>query len=299
MLDNEVSEIDEVEPDAEATEAEGVEQPEEDAFTVSLGDEDEEEASEDGEADEGSDELPEDAPPFMKRQRQKLKEASKALKENRELKERLAALEKAKQPAEPEPALGPKPTLESCDYDEDKFEAALVDWREVKAKSDAKAKAAETEAEEQRVQWQETLGGYAKSKTALSAKVKDYDEAEAAVRDTFSESKQGILLEAMGAIGVDPALMVYALSQNPDAMAKLASENNPVKFTAKLINMASKMAVKGPQSDKPKPETRLRGAAASAGVVGGINKQLEKLHAKARESGDYTEYRAAKKRMEK
>lgn len=76
------------------------------------------------------------APQWVKDLRKGFKETQK---ENRELRRQLEeALAKPAEHQQPQPdAIPPKPTLESCDYDEQAFEQALTDWHEKKAVSNS------------------------------------------------------------------------------------------------------------------------------------------------------------------
>ena len=187
--------VDEAEQDAD--EGEGGEQ-EDDEVVVTLGDEP---VSEPSEEEKG-------APQWVKDLRKQHREAQKRV---RELEQQVAA---AKAPAAPATIeVGPKPTLEGCDYDPEKFEADLDAWKERKRKADQQVEEqhrAQREAEEA---WQAKLSGYQAQKASL--KLPDYDEAESTISGLMDVTQQGVIIQ-----GADnPALVIYALGKN-EAKAK-------------------------------------------------------------------------------
>lgn len=227
--------------------------------------------------------------PAIRQIRQAHKETTRALRalerKNRELEQRLAA------PAANEPqavVAGDKPTMESCAYDEEKFEADLEAWhsrkREVEEQGLAKASAQKASKDA----WDGKLADYAKAKTAL--KVKDFEEAEEVARDVLSVTQQGVILN-----GADnPAMLVYALGNNPKKAKELASISDPVKFAFAVAKLETQLKVT-PRKAAPIPERQIRGSAVLPAVGAA---QLEALRVKAQQSGDYDAYYAAKRRAQ-
>lgn len=253
-------ELDEV--DGEQPETEQQPEAEEDEVVVSFGDDE-------PEAKEGP------APTWVKELRQ----------QNRELKRKLKELETVAQPRAPE--LGPKPTLEACDYDADKFEAELLSWNARKAKADEEAQKRKQAAEQSEKEWQGRLQTYSQQKAAL--KVRDFDDAEDAVREVLNTIQQGIILQAAD----DPAKLVYALGRNPSKAAELAAERDPVRFAAKVAKMEVQLKV---TTRKPavQPESRPTGSGTPPATS---SARLEKLKADAERTGDFTQYFAAKRKL--
>jgi hypothetical protein len=206
------------------------------------------------------------------------KRERQAQKELRELRQQVAQM----QPKEPELV---KPTLEACEYDADKFADALLDWGKKKAKQDEIAAQRQAEATSQQEAFVARQTQYAEGKKAIRAD--DFDDAEAVVLETLSEVQQGILLVAADR----PVEMVLALGRNSAKAKELAAIKDPIAFAAKLettMNVTRK---------PPAPESRVTGA--SAPITGSASaRNLEKLQEQARASGDYTAYRAEKKRLE-
>lgn len=255
--------IEEVETEAiekeEAIEPEEAKEEEKEEFVVSIGEE------------TPPQEEKEAAPEWVKDLRKSQRETSK---ENRELKSRLEQYEK-KAPVE----LGQKPTLEGCEYDEDKLSVAMDSWYEKKAQID-KDKVEEGEiAISQEKAWQTTLGSYEEKKTALKTKVKDYDDAEALVKDSLSTLYQGAILQG----SKDPALLIFALGKNPKKLKELSSISDPAKFIWEVAIMESQLKT-GSRRVATKPEKTVEGS----GAGNAIDSTLAKLEADAEKSGDRT-----------
>lgn len=178
-------------------------------------------------------------------------------------------------------ALGPKPTLAGCDYDEAKYEADLETWSRQKTEVETQEAQKRREAETAEQTWQTRLS--AVNKFGREMKVTDHDDALGTFEDTFSVVQRGIILDAPS----DPKLSAqlrYALGRNPKVAKELAGESHPVRFTFKLAELANKMKVT-PKKTAPAPERVVRaggGGSASAAQ----NSQLKKLQDEAERTGD-------------
>lgn len=210
------------------------------------------------------------APEWVRELRKNYRELQR---ENRELKEKVAAPGAETKPAQ----LGKKPTLEEHDYDADKFEEALASWYEQKRKVDDQQTKAEAEAKAAQEAWQAKLNAYGKAKTEL--KVKDFDDAEAVAQENFSATQQGIILQG----AENPALLIYALGKNPKKAKELASITDPVKYAFAVAKLETQLKVT--QRKAPPPEKTLSG---TGRVSGTVDSTLERLRAEAEKSGDYT-----------
>lgn len=238
-------------------------------------------AAEDGAADElvvtlGDETPPEEderaAPAWVKDLR----------KQNRELVRKTRDLEARLQQTQPAPAavvLGPKPTLASCEYDEDKFAAEMEAWHERKAKADEQQREAQRAQQAQADAWQKRLAEYQKQKTAL--RVPGIEQAEETIRDTFNTVQQGLLIRACK----QPALMVAALGNNERKARDLAAITDPVEFVAELVRLETtvKTQARKPTTtpERTVPRSSVSGAAA-------VDNQLSKLQAEAAKTGDRT-----------
>ena len=201
----------------------------------------------------------------------------------RELAKEKKALEKRLQEfAEPEPdtsKLPVKPSLESCEYDEEAYEQQLSDYYETKRKYDEHQSTVAAEQQEQAKAWSSKLDDYNTQKSDL----KMSDEVEQVVRDELSELQQGIIVSHAKNAG----LMVMALGKNPKKARELADIKDPIKFALAMneLEQATKVTKRMP----PKPETHLD---VSRGGGGGSDKQLAKLREEASSTGDFSKVTA-------
>jgi hypothetical protein len=207
------------------------------------------------------------------------------LKEKRKLEERLREYEQAKTP---EVAVGPKPTLEGCEWDPERYEEDLTRWYETKRKKDEAEAKAKAQEEEQARAWQARVEDYGKAKTSLE--VDDFEEAESEVFTTLSQVQQGILIQGC----TNPAQMVYALGKSPAKAKELASITDPVKFAfaAAKLEAQIKMAKRTPI---PPPEKVPQ--ATGRNISGTVDSTLERLREEAARSGDYTKVTAYKRQI--
>ena len=248
-------------PDAEATQEASAE----DELIVTIGEE----------APPQEEEKP--APEWVRELRKQHRELQKR---NRELE---AKLTQDQAPKAPE--IGKKPTLEDFDYDAEKFENSLAQWFERKRQADEQAAKVQADIEKQQQEWQARLQGYGKAKAEL--KVKDYDDAEGIVQESFNTTQQGVILQ-----GADnPALLVYALGKNPKKAKELASISDPVKFAFAIAKLETQLKVTNRKAASP-PEKTVHG---TGRVSGAVDSTLDRLRADAEKSGDYSKVMAYKR----
>ena len=237
-----IDDIEEEEAEGEELEAEESEIDEEEA----EGEDDESEQPDDSEDDDDSDEVivtigdeePQEdkeqaqAPEWVRELRKSHRETQR---ENRELKEKLQALDK---PETKPVKLGPKPKLEDYDYDTEKFEQELTSWYDRKRKADEVAEQQAAEQKKADEAWKNKLSEYGSAKTKL--KVKDFDDAEAVILETFNQTQQGIVIQ-----GADnSAVVIYALGKNPDKAKEIASIKDPVKFAFAVAKLEKDLKVR-------------------------------------------------------
>ncbi len=268
---------DDLDTDAEPDDAEN--DPADDGeVEVTFGEKPDDESQEDGEDDE-------DASSVIRNMRKREREKDKKL---RQVERELEQLRKAQQPQQQVPELPPKPTLESCDWDESEFEQKLIDWQkqasqveQAKAKAQEQQQALVREAEAKRTAYQED---------AKKLKVKDFADAEEEVVSIFDQARQSILLEASD----NPALLVYALGKNPAQLERLSKITSLAKFAAELGKLEKDLKVSKPT--KPAPaDTNLRSNAPASGS----SKKLAQLEAEANRTGDRTKLIAYKRSLRK
>ena len=257
------------EPALDDGESEAVEE-DDDTLTISIGDDEPEE-------DDTS-----KAPDWVRDLRKQHREEKKKV---RELQEKLDELSGGGKPAQ----AAPKPTLESVDFDTDKYETELANWYESKRDRDLAEAAQKAEQETAEKEWTGRLESYKAAKSTL--KVRDYDDAEEAVQDSLSVTQQGMILQ-----GADsPAELVYALGRNPKRLKELSAMKDPVKFAFAVAKLETQLK-RSPSKSAPKPERTLSGTGRASGSV---DNTLERLRAEAAKSGDFskvTQYKRSKQK---
>ena len=196
-------------------------------------------------------------------------------REKRELEQRLKATQ-APQPTF-RPTLGPKPTLEGCDYDAEKFEQDLERWYEQKRAADAEVAKLQAARQAEEQEWNAKLQGYSKARTQL--RVRDFEEAEHTVLESLNETQQGIILAGCK----NPALVVYAIGKNPTKAKELAAIQDPVKYAFAIAELEGQLKVT--QRKAPPPERTISG---SGPLSGSVDSTLERLRKEAEKTGDYS-----------
>jgi hypothetical protein len=195
------------------------------------------ESEEADEPDEPEDELPAEAPDWVKKTREVNKELKLQLKE---YKRQLAAIPVTPPaaPAKPveAPVLPAKPTLESVGWDEDEFTTQLFSWKQ---KEQAVASHAETikvaQEAEQKV-YSDKLTAYREEAVKLNAP--DFSKSESAVMAKLDAVTQGILVDSLEG---DAAKVVYVLGRKPELLAEIAAEKNPIKLIKRLLEISTKI----------------------------------------------------------
>lgn len=254
------------------TEGEEIEAPE----SESEGGEDEYTIEIDGEEAAQSEE-----PPLVKTLRQEIRERDK----------RLAAYEKTQQP---NIEVGEKPSLESCDYDEDRFEAELTAYHERKRAADNQeadeAKAADTRNQE----FSRKAINYRTKLEALPLPADQKQAAEKMVTDALPETLQSFII----GYADDPAKVVVALAKHPAKLQALAEEPDPIRAMLALHNLERNLKV---VTRKKPPEaeagTIVRG---SAPLSQNADKEEARLEKEADRTNDYSklfEYRRNKRKV--
>lgn len=259
-------------PEAEQSEpdAEESEEGNDDEVIVTIGDTPAPEESEE-----------QKAPEWVRELRKSHREVQR---KNRELEAELKAL---KEPAAKQVTLGAKPKLGDYDYDTEQYEQELASWYDKKRQVDQQEAEALAAQESQQKAWQQKLDTYAEKKASL--KVKNFDDAESAVLESFDQTQQGIVMQGAD----DAALTVYALGNNPAKLKELASIKDPVEFSFAVAKLEAQLKVK--KRKAPPPERTLKGTAPSSGGAAGSD--LERLRDEAAKSGDYSKVHQYKKQL--
>ncbi|MGP2470856.1 phage capsid protein [Yersinia sp. 2540 StPb PI] len=198
------------------------------------------------------------APNWVKDLRKGFKEQQK---ENRELKRQLEQIQSkpAEQPSQQQSQMITKPTLESCDYDEELFDKQLTSWHE----SNTRAEQAKQQQVKQQQEWQNQFKQRvdAHQQRAKSLPVKDYAEMEEIVRAEMPDLHKEVLIHSADE---GSELIAYALGKNPQLRQRIAAEKDPLRVAYQLGQLSAKvkLAPKAKQAAKPEPE--IRGGAGNA-----------------------------------
>jgi hypothetical protein len=174
---------------------------------------------------------------------------------------------------------GPKPSLEACDYDTEKYEQKLNAWMELKNKVRIEQERAQAAEREQAEAWTKKLTEFENRKSAL--KVRDFEDAEQVALSALNQLQYSIIIDATD----QPELVLYALGKNPEKLKQLASIANAARFSVEIGKLESKLKL-SPKKSLPPPEKQIT----SVGATGGqADQKLARLRAEAEKTGDYTE----------
>lgn len=212
------------------------------------------------------------APEWVKDLRKSHREAQRTI---RELQDRL----KSSAGSETEAVqLGKKPSLESCEYDADKYETELASWYDRKRLADEQEAKANAAVEEANKAWQSKLDNYNQAKASL--KVRDFAEAEDVVREALSPLQQSAIVK----LSKRPELVIYALGSRPEKAKELAAIKDPAEYIYALAQLEKDLKVSNGRTPPPPPErTPARG---NASISSTVDSTLERLRAEAEKTGD-------------
>lgn len=214
--------------------------------------------------------------------------AREAERKARELEGRVAQFEEQAKPAAT--ALGPKPTLESFDYDADSFDSALDAWYAKKSATDKEKAEQESQKAAEFQQFQAKVDSYTAGRDSIKARAKDFDAVEADVKAELSVMQQNILLMH----GDKPEITVYGLGKNRAELSRLSSIKDPIKFAMELGRIEAKRNV----TSRPRAEVQVE-KTISSNVSGASERLLGQALAKAEKSGSLDEYRRLKRELNK
>lgn len=199
----------------------------------------------------------------------------------REKDRELAELRRAN--PKPKVEVGEKPTLESCEYDEERFETALTDWHGRKAQAERQETEQQQATERQQAEWQERAKAYEADKVKLN--VSGFDDAESEVFTALPAETKALLL-----MSEKPAALVYALSRNPTKLEEL-SKLNLARAAMMIGKMEDKVTVT--RRKLPEPDRAVRGNAAPANA----DKELARLEKEAERTGERSALIAYRKKL--
>jgi len=189
--------------------------------------------------------------PVIRKMRQRLREAKRR---EREL---TRQMEQAAQAETPPPEVGERPTLEQWGYDEDAYSEALAEYLDRKKQADQKAAEERERAERLNKRFEKKKAAYEVNKAKLNAP--DFENAEAAIKSTFTPTAQGVMLAA----AKEPERVVYALGKSEALRKALADvQDDPIAMAAEIGRMESRIQLK-PRKPATKPERRVKGSAST------------------------------------
>lgn len=234
------------------TESEQAEE-QQDEYSLRIGDEEIPLTEEDDDHVDGQ-----PAPQWVKDLRKNNREKDKELRElRRQLEEIQSKPAEVQQPQSD--ALPPKPTLESCDYDEAAFEQAVTDWHEKKSRAEQQKQQQQRQQQEYQQRFQQRVEAH--KQRAAKLPVKDYQEMESIVLSELKPIQQEIIIHAADE---GSELIAYALGKNPQLRQRVAAETDPLR-AAFLLGQISKQVSLAPKAKKAiKPEPEVRGGGADA-----------------------------------
>lgn len=173
--------------------------------------------------------------------------------------------------------VGDEPTLEGCEYDEDKFKA---EWRAWNNRADeARQAETQTEATNRQAQesWAEEVRNYETKKAAITS-----PKAQAAIEvalASLNPVQQAVIVKAAD----NPANVFAALGMYPAKLQEISAIADPVKQAAAIAKLEGKLQVTN-RKRAPEPEEIASGTAS----LKGSDATLEKLQKDADKTGDRT-----------
>lgn len=228
------------------------EQPDE--YSLRIGDEEIQLTEEDDDHVDGQ-----PAPQWVKDLRKNNREKDKELRELRRELEQVKSKPAEQQPLQQVDVIPPKPTLESCDYDEVAFEQAVTDWHEKKIRAEQSKQQQLRQQQEYQQRFQQRVEAHQKRASTLP--VKDYQQMEEIVRAEVPDLHKEILIHCADE---GSELIAYGLGKSQQLRQRVAAETDPLR-AAFLLGQISKQVSLAPKAKKAiKPEPEVRGGGADA-----------------------------------
>lgn len=183
--------------------------------------------------------------------------------------------------------IGPEPSLESCEYDEDRFKDEWRKWSARKTEAErqqADAGQAETQAREQ---WDRELQSYRDKRARLA--YADLDEAEGLALSSLNQVQHAVIVK----VAENPALLLYSLGRRADKLADISQIKDPLKLAHAVAKLEGGLKVM-PRRRVAEPEEIAEG---NRGVSRGTDKELERLEREAERTGDRTDVQRYKRQQ--
>lgn len=187
---------------------------------------------------------------------------------------------------------GPKPTAESCGWDEDERDRQLIVWHEkTKAHEANKAEAAKAVEASNRA-WEDNRSSIVKAEQDLVKRSPKAKEAIGVFYNAFVGDKTGKVKAIAHLFGEKAPLIAAALGQDPARLKDLVEEKDLAFFIKKVSKLEDKVQEKRKGTTPPPPERKISGTGAASGAV---DAQEQRLREQAMKTGDITALRAYKK----
>ncbi|MEG3384067.1 scaffolding protein [Salmonella enterica] len=216
-----------------------------------------------------------------------VKHLRKTIKEkDRELKELMRQSQKPveQQPVITQPPRMPKLDDEDIGFDEEIYQQRMAKWAEENGKYQEQVRERKREEEARTATLQQKAANYMQRVKALKVAGLPGWSEQAVREDVPVHIQDMILLESE-----KPEIVVLALGRNAELRKQLAEATNPVAIGRLLERIESKARI------MPKAKTTAATTPTVKGSNGAVINNLDKLKAKALETGDWTPYFAAKK----
>lgn len=220
---------------------------------------------------------------LVKRLRAQLRENKRQIKESTQKQQEAKAIP-ADMPRKPE--MGD----EGIDWDPEKYAEALDKWTEDKATFQTHQAAQEAKREAFGKKFQEGQTRYQTERQKAIKKYAGFEKAEAAIAELPEPLQAGLMINSK-----NPAALVMVLGKNADLRKQVEdaynSDHIALGYLIRDIESRAGSAPKAKQSHNSAPDVKGQNGVANVG-------QLEALRKKAEETGNYTEYFAAKNKRE-
>lgn len=205
----------------------------------------------------------------------------------RERDRRLAEVNKPTQPVE----VGEYPSLESCEYDEDKHRAAVDAYYARKAQADRAEAEQRNAAQASQQEGQDLEVRHRAKLAALPVNQEEKEQADATVRAALPLNVQA----AIAKYAEDSGKVTFALYKNPAKLAAIAAEPDPVRQLLAIKDLEGKIKVRRKPS-APEAQTIQQG---SAPVATKADQESAKLLKEAERTGDYSAYLKRQRELRK
>lgn len=219
-------------------------------------------------------------PALVKHLRGTIKEKERELKELRR---------QSQQPVQQQAVITQQPRMPKLEdddigFDEVVYQDRMNKWVEDNSKYQEQERTRTRQAQEFQERHQQKLTNYQERVKAL--KVPNYQAAEQLVLDDIPVNTQAMIIHS----AEKPEMVVLALGRNAELRQQMAEATDPVAIGRLIGTIESKARI------MPKAKNKTSTVPEVKGSNGAALNNLDKLLEKARTTGDYSEYRAAKRK---